>query len=154
LELRKWKAIELDKITSQAIDVVASSGYEQYRREIHAAHNKTLSLNRDKLFTTIRQYNIPSNRLIIISHDRLTKISEEKIPAALHIFGHRHDYKLTKMGASHYLNTAQLDSSIDMKIKSRLGGGYCIVKLNGDSISVERRTLPFFLGRKAGSNYI
>lgn len=154
LELRGWKAIELNKIKSQTIDVVASSGYEKYRQEIYAAHNKTLLLNRDKLFTTIRQSNIPNNRLIIISHDRLTKISEEKIPAALHIFGHRHAYKLTKMGASHYLNTAQLDSSIDMESRSRLGGGYCIVKLDGDSISVERRTLPFFLGSKAGSSYI
>jgi len=154
LELRKWKVIELDKITSQTIDAVESSGYKKYKGEIYAAHNKTLSLNRNKLFTAIRRSNIPNNRLIIISHDRLTKISEEKIPAALHIFGHRHTYKLTKMGASHYLNTAQLDSSIDMESRSRLGGGYCIVKLDGDSISVERRTLPIFLGSKAGSSYI
>lgn len=149
-ELRNWKAIELNKIASQTIDIVASSDYEKYRQEIHAAQNKTLFLNRNKLFTAIRQSNIPNNRLIIISHDRLTKISKEKIPAALHIFGHRHDYKLTKMGTSHYLNTAQLDSSIDMESRSKLGGGYCIVKLDGDSISVERRTLPFFWVAKQG----
>lgn len=152
LELRRWKSSELGSITSQEVNIIASEGYKEYRREIHAAHNRTLSLSREKLFSIIKQSNIPDNRLIIITHDRLTRIPEEELPAATHIFGHRHNYKLTKSGSLSYLNTAQLDSSMNMN--GIHAGGYCVINLDNDSISVERKTLPFLFGSKPGSSYI
>lgn len=152
LVLQKWKADELSKILSHDIIAHPSCKYKEYLQKTRAIHGEALQLNRNKLFSLIKQSNIQNNRLIIISHQRLTKISDEKIPAALHIFGHRHEYKFTKLGESYYLNVAQLDSSIGLT--GRHGGGYCIVEMDGKNISVERKTLPFLLGSKAGSGYI
>lgn len=133
----------------------ATPEFAAYAADMAAAVSKALTGNRAKLISVIKDSEVAMDRLILVTHERLTKLAEDGLTPAVHIFGHRHGFKLTTIKGIHYLNTSQTDSVLGSDIHA-CQGGYVRVTL-GDTqardISVERVHLPFWNECVPGSSY-
>jgi len=115
--------------------------YKKIMNDLSRAKVDVLRTNRRLLFNKIRKNKIPQDRLIIVTHQRLTKLADNGIRPLLHIFGHIHEYKLSFFQGTWYLNAAALDNglSADFGRINIQPEGYCIVEFNRMSPTVIRK---------------
>lgn len=120
-----------------------SVAYKCYQEDHHFSWERILRKNRENIFNKIKERKVPENKLIIVTHERLTGLSEEGLTPLLHIFGHIHEYKFTTYKGTKYLNAAALDNGSSALYGRKIiyPVGYCIVQLHEESIHVERRQL-------------
>lgn len=122
-----------------------SKEYRSYLKDRDKMFISVLTKNRSQLFNNIKKSNIPQNKLIILTHQRMPKLAEEGINPLLHIFGHLHEYSFNKYKETYYLNASAIDNGFSEFFgKQKLcPEGYCRVTINDDTeVSVERRLLP------------
>lgn len=131
-------------IARKAINSIRKSvDYKNYQEDCYVSPEKILSKNRENIFNKIHENKIPNNKLIIVTHERLTRLTEEGITPLLHVFGHIHEYKFTSHRGTYYLNAAALDNGLSELFGRKIifPVGYCIVHLQEESIHVERHQL-------------
>jgi Icc-related predicted phosphoesterase len=107
--------------------------HDAYLVAKYDAFVRALHRNRHTLFDTIAP--LDPTRTIVLTHERLTRLEDEGVHPLLHIFGHRHQHKVTRRGSTTYVNTAALD---DWTKKS---AGYCVFEVRDDTVDVQRRNL-------------
>lgn len=131
---REWRRLE--KIRS-------SRDYKSYRNDRSAISRFALFKNREILFEKLRNDNIPDERLIIVTHERMYKIFEEGVCPLLHIYGHVHKYTFNLFKGTYYLNAAAIDNGLSEFFGRReiLPEGYCDVVIAGGEVSVTRKLL-------------
>ena len=102
---------------------------------------RTLVRNREQLFSRIRKSKISHTKLIVMTHERLSRIAEENVSPLLHIYGHIHKYEFRKFKGTHYLNAAAIDNgySEGFVAKDAPPEGYCWLTIQNGDVSVERR---------------
>lgn len=123
--------------------IYGSRAYSAYQSDELAITDDTLLCNRNALFDLIRASNFPQDRLIIITHERMFRISDEGIVPLLHVFGHIHKYAFSLFKGTHYLNAAAIDNGYSAAFgrKNLLPEGYCDVEISGGQVTVVRRLL-------------
>lgn len=128
--------------------------------------SKLLSLiekrNTSQLVARVAEAGVDGKRLIVMSHDRTSRIHEQLPNIALHCFGHRHGFKHTHVAGIHYANVSVLDwirSVVPQPSNNMVtivnddyayfspdayrevqAGTYCVMDI-GDQIHVESRSL-------------
>ena len=145
----KIKKVEQDK--TRALDradrlherVYTTRAFQSYEHERRGLTKLTLDCNRAKLFQVLKASGVDERKLILLTHERLTRIAEEGIRPLIHIFGHRHEYTFREFKGTHYLNAAAVDSGFSSAF-GRLDPvrlGYCKVTLVGSDVLVTRKHL-------------
>jgi hypothetical protein len=128
--------------------VMNSPAYVAYRADRRQLEKLAQVANREKLEKVLEQ--IDCRRTVIITHERLFRLSEGRTAPLLHVFGHRHTYKHTLFEGTHLLNVAALDRVCVLTSIQNPDGeevyhanlaGYCVVTMSGDQVEVERRSL-------------
>lgn len=102
-----------------------------------------LKMNREKLRETVRDAALPEDRLVIVTHERLTRLAEQGPTPLLHIHGHVHRYSFRQSKGTWYLNAAALDAGASVARGKRdpEPEGYCVVDIAPGRVEVERRLL-------------
>lgn len=108
-----------------------------------AAPALALELNRQALRKTVRRAGVPRDRLVVITHDRLTRLAEQGPAPLLHIHGHRHRHDFRRTQGIWYLNAAALDAGSSARRSGRTPEpeGYCVATIAPGRVEVERRLL-------------
>lgn len=141
IEERKVQEI---KKAQKAIDkIYITKEYKKYEEDRESLPKKVLLDNRKLLFDNVRGAEIPSNKLIIVTHERMYKISEEDVNPLLHIFGHIHEYKFGLFKGTYYLNTAAIDNGFSEFFgrTELLPEGYCDIAISKGEVVVRRKLL-------------
>lgn len=141
IENRESKA--RDSLYKPVEKVMRATAFTKYLNDQERARLKSSSENRKALFGKIKDSGIPQDKLILVTHARLFRLADDGLAPLLHVFGHVHEFKLTRFKGTWYLNAAALDSGLSALLgrKEIQPEGYCIVEFCGRSISVERRSL-------------
>ena len=87
---------------------------------------------------------VPANRLVVLTHDRIFRLADHGCTPLLHVYGHRHQFKVSSYRGTTYLNASALDPSLVLveRRNVRPQGGYCRLTIKGDEIDVQRCLLP------------
>jgi hypothetical protein len=101
------------------------------------AKNEVLRLNRQGISDAMRKAGADPQKSTIITHQRLSRVSQQFPGTLLHIFGHIHKYSDHVFRGTRYINVAALDRS-DPEV-----GNYATVEIDS-SLEVKAKciTLP------------
>jgi predicted phosphodiesterase len=119
-----------------------------------SARSEILGLNRESIAKAVKRAGIDSRRCVVITHQRLTRLSEVVPGALLHLFGHLHTFSEHTFKETKYINVAALDRPISVRPRSKEewakedcrnlnAGNYVTIEINS-SLEVNARciTLP------------
>jgi len=76
----------------------------------------------------ITELNAEPNRTVLVSHERLFGIDRNFPDLSLHLFGHRHGFRMTSHRGTAFVNVSALDDAIN-------GDSYTIIEIDGDRIT-------------------
>lgn len=141
IEAKKVK--EIRRVREVIEKIKNTRGYKKFEEERWALSRTALFENRKKLFDLIRSSNVPQSKLIIVTHERMYKIAEERVLPLLHIFGHIHKYQFNFFKGTYYLNASPIDYGFSAIYGSDeiLPEGYCDVTISERKVTVKRRTI-------------
>jgi predicted phosphodiesterase len=128
--------------------------YQKYALQLQSARGEVLKLNRGSIRKAIKKAEIDPRKCVVITHQRLTRLSEEIPGALLHLFGHLHTFSERTFKATKYVNVAALDRPVSVRprAKEKWGkedcrnfnaGNYTTIEI-GSSLEIKTRcmTLP------------
>lgn len=137
--LRQWRDRKVESLRAPEQRFRDTESYKNYRAEQWDCIEEAQALNRRRLLASITNAGIPTDRLILVTHERQHKLHEDGLTPLLHIYGHRHRHEFTKFKGAHYLNAAPLDWSCvyDPDGSKGVTGRYCRVDISDSSVQVE-----------------
>jgi len=80
------------------------------------------------LAAALTEANAEPGRAVLVSHDRLFGIDRNFPGVALHLFGHRHGFRMTTRRGTAFVNVSALDDPIN-------GDSYTIIDIKGSAIA-------------------
>jgi predicted phosphodiesterase len=128
--------------------------YQKYALQLQSARGEVLKLNRGSIRKAIKKAEIDPRKCVVITHQRLTRLSEEVPGALLHLFGHLHTFSERTFKATKYVNVAALDRPVSVRPRAKEkwekedcrnfnAGNYATIEI-GSSLEIKTRcvTLP------------
>ncbi|MDB5610061.1 MAG: hypothetical protein JWP25_6961 [Bradyrhizobium sp.] len=140
--------------TRPAQGIRRTKAYQKYTRQLRSAGNEVLKLNRESIRHAIRKAEIDPRRCVIVTHQRLTRLSEEVPGALLHLFGHLHTFSEHTFKATKYVNVAALDRPVSARPRANEkwgkedcrnfnAGNYATIEINSSlAIKIKCVNLP------------
>jgi Icc-related predicted phosphoesterase len=92
-----------------------TKAYRKYTSQLRSTRNEILKLNREGVSKAIKSAEVDPRRCVIVTHQRLTRLSEELPGTLLHVFGHIHEFSEHTFKSTKYVNVAALDRPIFMR---------------------------------------
>lgn len=83
--------------------------------ELRLAKNSILQLNRESVRKTVKSAAIDPRKCVIVTHERLARLSEEIPGTFLHLYGHVHRYSDQTYKGTRYIDVAALDRPIPVR---------------------------------------
>jgi hypothetical protein len=112
---RQIEADNADVIAALKNDIPSISktrrtkAYQKYFAQRQLAKSEALRLNRQGVSNAMREAGTDPQKCIIITHERLSRLSQELPGTLLHIFGHIHQYSDHTFKGTRYIDVAALD---------------------------------------------
>jgi hypothetical protein len=89
--------------------------YQRYARQLQSAGNEALRLNRESLRKAIKKAEIDPRNCVIVTHERLARLSERIPGVLLHLFGHLHTFSDRSFKTTRYVDVAALDRPVSVR---------------------------------------
>jgi len=114
---------------------------------------RTLQLNRQALKKELARSKVDPRKTVIITHERLARLSDIAPHALLHVFGHTHGFAETTINDTRFVNVSVLDRQVSAKPRDKRrctkadyrnfnAGNYVKIEIRRDALTVESVTLP------------
>jgi predicted phosphodiesterase len=87
--------------------------------QFRLAKNSILKLNRARLRKVIGDASVDPRKCVVITHERLSRLSEEIPGTLLHLFGHIHRYSDKIYKGTRYIDVAALDRPIPVRPRAK-----------------------------------
>lgn len=101
---------------------------------VREAEKEALTRNKSALAAAIEKSNADPRRTVVVTHDRLFGIDRDLPGLALHLFGHRHGFRITNRNGTTFVNVSALDDPAK-------GSRYTIIDIDGDRIAASSSKL-------------
>jgi len=114
---------------------------------------RALQLNREGLRKMLKRAATDPRKAIIVTHERLGRLSDIAPHTLLHLFGHVHGFADTAIQDTRFVNVSVLDRQVSARprdkphagqtdIRNFNAGNYVKIELAPDGLTVENVTLP------------
>jgi Icc-related predicted phosphoesterase len=87
--------------------------------QLHLAKSSILKSNRASIQKVIRSASVDPRKCVVITHERLPRLSEEIPGTLLHLFGHIHRYSDKIYKGTRYIDVAALDRPIPVRPRAK-----------------------------------
>src|SRR6266851_4349182 len=94
--------------TTPAGKIRHTKAYQSYELQLQSAENEVLKLNRESIGKALSKAGIDPRKCVVVTHERLARLSEEIPGVLLHLFGHLHKFSERTFKATKYVNVAAL----------------------------------------------
>ena len=140
--------------TTPAGEIRRTKAYQSYELQLRSAENEVLKLNRESIGKALSKARIDPGKCVVVTHERLARLSEEIPGALLHLFGHLHKFSERTFKATKYVNVAALDRPVSARprVKQRWqkqdcrnfnAGNYTTIEINSaQAITIRCLFLP------------
>ncbi len=105
------------KYKAPVAKIEASKEYRDYINQIEKAYDEIPKLNRQALKTVIEKSGARRDALWIITHERITRISDDFRGMPFFLFGHRHGFTDNYYQGSRFINVSPLDRNLVFRPK-------------------------------------
>jgi predicted phosphodiesterase len=127
VECGGWSFVGISGLpTSWGQNPIAATLRQDANRK-HRFEKEASLLNRAALGAVIKQANATPARTVLVAHDRLFGLDRDFPGLSLHLFGHRHGFRMSSHRGTVFVNISALDDPIN-------GNSYTIIELDGDRI--------------------
>jgi len=96
-----------------------TKAFEKYVSQLQSARDTVLKLNRESIGNAIKNARVDSRKCVVITHQRLTRLSQEVPGALLHLFGHLHAFSEHRFKETQYINVAALDRPVSVRPRAK-----------------------------------
>jgi Icc-related predicted phosphoesterase len=86
---------------------------------LRLAKTSILELNRKSIRKTIRDASADPRKCVVVTHERLARLSDEIPGALLHLFGHIHRYSDQIYKGTRYIDVATLDHRVPVRPRAK-----------------------------------
>jgi predicted phosphodiesterase len=123
------------------------------RSKSQSDSSEVLKLNRERVTKAIQKAKVDPRRCVIITHERLARLSEAVPGALLHLYGHIHSFSEQTFKTTRYINVAALDRPISARPRAKKrwtkddcrnfnAGNYAIIEIDS-SLAINARCVNF-----------
>ena len=91
--------------------------HEHYLSHLHSSYKFIIKQNRNELSNIVSSAKATDELLVIVTHERLTRTSEDFPIGTLFLFGHLHRFSDTVFHGSRFVNVSALDNSVVFRPK-------------------------------------
>ena len=105
----------LRRRTTPAGEIRGTKAYQSYELQLQSAENDALRLNRESIRKALSRAGIDPGKCVVVTHERLARLSEEIPGVLLHLFGHLHKFSERTFKATKYVNVAALDRPVSAR---------------------------------------
>jgi predicted phosphodiesterase len=117
------------------------------------ARKRALMLNREALRKELIRSKVDPRKTIIVTHERLARLSDIAPHSLLHLFGHIHGFAETTMKDTRFVNVSVLDRQVSARPRNKQrctnadcrnfnAGNYVKIEIQPDRLTVKSVTLP------------
>jgi predicted phosphodiesterase len=117
------------------------------------ARERTLKLNREGLKKTLQRSAADPRKTVIVTHERLARLSDIAPHALLHLFGHMHGFAETTIQDTRFVNVSVLDRQVSARPRDKRrctpadyrnfnAGNYVKIDIAPERLTVQSLTLP------------
>jgi predicted phosphodiesterase len=121
--------------------------YRKCARQARLDENEVLKLNRESIRKVLKKGKIDPRKCVIISHERLRRLSEEVPGALLHLFGHLHTFSDQTFKTTRYVNVAALDRPVSARPRGKAkwgkedcrnfnAGNYAVIEIGSQDMKI------------------
>jgi predicted phosphodiesterase len=140
--------------TTSAREICQTKAYQEYQRQLRSAEIEVLKLNRDSIGTAISKAGIDPRKCVVVTHERVARLSEQAPGVPLHLFGHLHKFSEHSFKSTKYVNVAALDRPVSARPRARAkwqkqdcrnfnAGNYTTIEIDGSqAITIRCLFLP------------
>ncbi|KJF74645.1 metallophosphoesterase family protein [Agrobacterium arsenijevicii] len=127
---RKLNALDAERrrkfeaISNAVAEIESSEAHRLYRRDRSIAYEEVLLRNRRALRNVISGLSTPKNRIIVVTHERLSKTNVDFEGLPIFLFGHRHGFTETNFRSAQYVNVSVLDRRTLIRPKTFVRGNH------------------------------
>ncbi len=117
-----WKQAEIvgfEKAGKPLKKITSTKAYQKYAEQLQSARSEILRLNRESIGKAVKRAGIDPRKCVVITHQRLTRLSEEVPGALLHLFGHLHTFSEHTFKTTKYVNVAALDRPVSVRPRAK-----------------------------------
>jgi hypothetical protein len=130
-----------------------TKAYQKYAFQLQSVGNEILRLNRESIGKAVKKARIDPGKCVVITHERLARLSEEIPGTSLHLFGHLHVFSEHTFKTTKYVNVAALDRPVSVRPRGKdkwekedcrnfNAGNYTTIEIDSSqAIKVQCRTL-------------
>jgi hypothetical protein len=116
---KQAKIIGFERAERPLKKITRTKAFKNYALKLQTARSEILRLNRESIGKAAKKAEIDPRRCIVITHERLTRLSEELPGALLHLFGHIHKFSDSAFKGTKYINVAALDRPISVRPRTK-----------------------------------
>jgi predicted phosphodiesterase len=87
--------------------------------KLRLAKSSILQLNRESIRKAIGSASVDPRKCVVVTHERLARLSEEIPDTLLHLFGHIHRYSDQIYKGTRYIDVAALDRPVPVRPRTR-----------------------------------
>lgn len=127
---RKLDALDAERrrnlgaLSNAVAEIESSEAYRLYRHDQSMVFDESLRRNRQALSNAIRNLNTSKSRIVVVTHERLSKTNVDFEGLPIFLFGHRHGFSETKCKGTQYVNVSVLDRRRLIRPKTFLPGDH------------------------------
>jgi Icc-related predicted phosphoesterase len=92
-----------------------TKAFQKYASQLKLVKGEILRLNRESVGKAVRGAGVDPRRCIVITHERVARLSEELPGTLLHLFGHIHQFSDRDFKGTKYIDVAALDRPIPVR---------------------------------------
>jgi Icc-related predicted phosphoesterase len=140
------------KAKKQIEKIKATKAFKDYDFQMRSSKSEVLRLNRKTMGSAVRQMGVDPRRCVVITHERLARLSEELPGTLLHVFGHIHRFSDQHFKGTRFIDVAALDrpvaagfrteeNSSEDAVCSLDAGNYVVIEIS-PSLAVEATCVP------------
>jgi hypothetical protein len=126
-----------------------TKAYQRYVAELRLAKGTILRENRDSVVKAVRGASVDPHKCVIVTHERLARLSEQLPGSLLHLYGHVHQYSDQIYRATRYVDVAAMDRPIPVRPRTKKqwtmedclnvnGGNYAVIEISSSQTVTAR----------------
>jgi Icc-related predicted phosphoesterase len=109
---KQTKVVGFERARKPIEKIKRTKAFQKYAAQLKLAKSEVLRLNRESVGKTVREAGIDPRRCVVVTHERLARLSEELPGTLLHLFGHIHQFSDHDFKGTKYIDVAALDRPI------------------------------------------
>jgi hypothetical protein len=131
------------KAKNQIEKIKSTKAFKDYASQVHSSKSEVLRLNRESMIRAVKQMGVDPRRCIVITHERIARLSEELPGTLLHVFGHIHRFSDRHFKGTRFIDVAALDRPVAARRRSSSedAGNYVVIEIS-PALAVEATCMP------------